>query len=59
MKRLPPVQEALGLRRPAKPFIEEKREEIEALKREHARLQESFRRRPSIGGAQKTMEGPS
>ncbi|KAL4522707.1 hypothetical protein Ndes2526B_g00954 [Nannochloris sp. 'desiccata'] len=42
LKHLPPVQEALGLRKPLKPPLESKREEIEALKQQHARLRASF-----------------
>jgi len=38
LKHLPPVQEALGLRKPLKPPLESKREEIEALKQQHTRL---------------------
>jgi hypothetical protein len=42
LKQLPPVQEALGLRKPAKPLIAERREEIEELKRQHATARAAF-----------------
>lgn len=38
LKHLPPVQEAWGIRKPLKPSLESKREEIEALKQQHIKL---------------------
>ncbi|EFN55454.1 expressed protein [Chlorella variabilis] len=52
LKKLPPVQEALGLKKRDKPSLAEKRHEIEALKAQH---RASMNQRGSSGSMQPTL----
>ena len=43
LRHMMPVKEALGIVKPQKPLLSEKREEIERIKRHRANLESSFR----------------
>jgi hypothetical protein len=42
LKHLPPIQEALGLRKPLKPLKHEKQKEIDEMRRQHAQYRAAF-----------------